>query len=104
MNKGIRWLFQQPRSVKRLISLILDTLFITLAFWAAYALRLDSLEHLSSLRHWWVLACMLPVTLLCFIRLGLYRAVLRYLAPQAIITMVIGIAVSAVAMVLAAYY
>ncbi len=102
MNATISWLFKQPRSIKRLISLVLDTLFISLAFWLAFGLRLDSLELIHSSAHWYVLACMLPITLFCFVRLGLYRAVLRYMAPQAIITMATGIAISAVVMVITA--
>ncbi|OIN07765.1 polysaccharide biosynthesis protein [Oceanisphaera psychrotolerans] len=104
MNHTINWLFQQPRSVKRIISLLLDTLFISLAFWAAFLLRLDSSYLLASYKHWLVLVTMLPVTLLCFIRFGLYRAVLRYLGYHATVTMMAGVAVSAVTMVLAAYY
>ena len=102
MNATISWLFRQPRSIKRLISLVLDTLFISLAFWLAFGLRLNSLELIHSFAHWWMLACMLPITLFCFARLGLYRAVLRYMAPQAIITMATGITISAVVMVITA--
>ncbi|WP_445397458.1 polysaccharide biosynthesis protein [Zobellella sp. An-6] len=104
MNNVVGWLFQQPRSVKRLISLLLDSLFITLAFWAAYVVRLDSSYLLGSYKHWLMLATMLPVTLFCFIKLGLYRAVLRYLGHHATMAMLTGVAVSAVTMVLAAYY
>ncbi|MFP2771060.1 polysaccharide biosynthesis protein [Oceanisphaera sp. KMM 10153] len=104
MNNAIRWLFKQPRSVKRMISLLLDALFILLAFWAAYLLRLDSASLLGSLRHWLMLAFMVPVTLLCFVRFGLYRAVLRYLGHHATLVMMGGVAVSAVTMVLAAHY
>ncbi|WMC11517.1 nucleoside-diphosphate sugar epimerase/dehydratase [Oceanimonas pelagia] len=104
IHQAIHWLFQQPRSVKRIISLLLDTLFISLAFWAAYLLRLDSSSLLGSFRHWLVLATMVPVTLLCFVRFGLYRAVLRYLGHHATMVMLGGVAVSAIAMVLAAYY
>ncbi|WP_107853124.1 polysaccharide biosynthesis protein [Oceanimonas marisflavi] len=104
MNNAIHWLFHQPRSIKRIISVLLDTLFISLAFWAAYLLRLDSSDLLSSYKHWLVLGTMLPVTLLYFVRMGLYRAVLRYLGHHATMVMMGGVAVSAISMVLAAYY
>ncbi|WP_169716396.1 polysaccharide biosynthesis protein [Oceanimonas doudoroffii] len=104
MHQAIHWLFQQSRSVKRIISLLLDTLFISLAFWAAFMLRLDSSLLLDSVKHWLVLAAMLPLTLLCFVRFGLYRAVLRYLGHHATVVMMGGVAVSAITMVLAAYY
>ncbi len=100
----VNWLFQQPRSIKRLISILLDTLFITIAFWGAIILRLDTHSLLSSTKHWWVLGMMLPATLLCFVRFGLYRAVLRYLSYQATVVMLGGVLVSAITMVLASYY
>lgn len=102
--KTIYWLFQQSRSTKRVISVSLDAAFITFAFWAAYALRLDSLHFISSVTHWLVLLTMLPITLASFIRFGLYRAVLRYLSYQATVVMLGGILISAITMVLAAYY
>lgn len=104
ISKFISWLFQQSRDVKRIISLTLDALFITLAFWGAFVLRLESFDLLSSSKHWLMLATILPVTLLCFIRLGLYRAVLRYLSHQAINTVLISIGISASVMVVSAHY
>ncbi|WP_458735722.1 polysaccharide biosynthesis protein [Zobellella taiwanensis] len=104
MNSLIQWLFEQPRGTKRTISVLMDVLFIGFAFWVAFVLRLESLAVLGSAAHWLVLLVMLPVSLLCFVRLGLYRAVLRYLGYHAIVTMVAGIVISAVAMVVAAYY
>ncbi|SIS47361.1 polysaccharide biosynthesis protein [Neptunomonas antarctica] len=104
MFSSITWLFKQPRSIKRIISVVLDIVFITSAFWGAYILRLENLELLSSAKHWGMLAAILPVTILCFIRLGLYRAVLRYLSHQAITTVLISIAVSVAAMVISAHY
>src|SRR5699024_4620219 len=104
LTPTINWLFQQSRSIKRLISIALDTLFMTVAYWGAIILRLDTGSLLSSPPHWWVLATMVPVTLLCFVRFGLYRAVLRYLGYHATVVMIGGVAVSAVTMVFAAYY
>lgn len=104
MSAIVQWLFGQPRYIKRIISLLLDTLFITVAFWAAYILRLDTSSILYSYKQWLVLAIMLPVTLASFIRFGLYRAVLRYLGHKATIVMMSGIAISTVTMVLAAYF
>ena len=104
INTNVRWLFEQPRVVKRIISVALDTVFITVAFWGSYILRLDTSSILYSYKQWWMLAVVLPVTLASFVRFGLYRAVLRYLGYKATIVMMSGIAISAVTMVLAAYY
>ncbi|WP_116472443.1 nucleoside-diphosphate sugar epimerase/dehydratase [Zobellella maritima] len=104
MDKAIRWLFRQPRKIKRLIILAVDIIFITLAFWSAFIVRLESLEQVNSPNHWWVLMVLVPVSLLFFIRLGLYRAVLRYLGYHAIMNMLFGIVMSAVVMVLVSNY
>ncbi|GAA3535602.1 nucleoside-diphosphate sugar epimerase/dehydratase [Zobellella aerophila] len=104
MDKAIRWLFRQPRKIKRLIILLLDIVFITLAFWSSFIVRLENLEQVNSPNHWWVLMIMVPVSLLFFIRLGLYRAVLRYLGYHAILIMLFGITLSAAVMVIASYY
>lgn len=104
MSKFISWLFQQPRNAKRIISLALDVFFITLAFWGAYILRLEDFGLLTSAKHWAMLVITLLATLLCFIRLGLYRAVLRYLSHQAINTVLISIGISVAVMVVSAHY
>lgn len=100
----MNWLFRQPRGLKRIISLTLDVIFITLAFWGAYILRLEDLLLLTSLKHWMMLAIILPITIVCFIRLGLYRAVLRFLSHQVINTVLISIGASVAAMVISAHY
>jgi len=41
-------------------------------------MRLDSLAPLLKYDYWLVLACVLPLNLLVFVKLGLYRAVLRF--------------------------
>lgn len=104
MNTTINWLFKTPRSTKRTISLFLDTLFISVAFWAAILFRLEETAVLSSGPYWLVLLATIPVTLVCFTRLGLYRAVLRYLGYNAIVTMCFGTLLSVIAMVVSAYY
>lgn len=104
MLNTMDWLFRQPRSVKRIISLALDSTFITLAYWGAYILRLEELSLLASPKHWVMLAVILPLTLMCFIRLGLYRAVLRFLSHQVINTVLISIGVSVAIMVISAHY
>jgi FlaA1/EpsC-like NDP-sugar epimerase len=87
-----------PRPIKRAISLVYDSIAIILAAYLAYALRLGSAQFPidSSL-----LACLgatLTISLLTFVRLGLYRAILRYVTQQALLTMIIGILISSIAM------
>jgi FlaA1/EpsC-like NDP-sugar epimerase len=73
-----------PRTYKRVISLIIDAVFLFLAFWLAFFMRLESFAPLLKYDYWLVLACVIPLSLLVFVKLGLYRAVLRYMNMQAI--------------------
>ena len=43
---------------------------------------------------WLLVAVVMPVTLIAFIRLGLYRAVLRYIGSKVTIAILIGLSIS----------
>lgn len=73
-----------PRNVKQACLLFLDLLYVTAAMWSAVALRYGHFNfHLGSVE----IACGL-VTIIAsavvFLRLGLYRAVIRFMGQQAI--------------------
>jgi FlaA1/EpsC-like NDP-sugar epimerase len=93
-----------PRPIKRAITLTYDALAITLAAYLSYGLRLGSTSFPidSSL-----VACLLAtlaISLVTFIRLGLYRAILRYVTQQALLTMIIGILISSIAMATTGFF
>ncbi len=95
-------LFQLSRWQKRLIMLTFDCLLLSSAIWAAFAIRLGS---------WWpglsdgvwllILAPMLTVPI--FIKLGLYRAVVRYISGQAMIAVLKGVTLSTIFLAIIAY-
>lgn len=87
------------RPKKRIITLLFDSLFIFTAFWLALMARLDDFSLFSTLEYWFLLAATLVVSLLSFIRLGLYRAVLRYMSSQAMWSVLTGVIVSALSLV-----
>lgn len=91
----LQLLFSLPRPAKRLIQLAADVVLITLSFALAMLLRLDSLAFVTQPRAWLVLPLMVPVSLLIFIRLGFYRAVIRYMSLKAFNTIVLGVGASA---------
>lgn len=76
-------LVQLPRNYKRSLMLSLDIVAIPLAFWLSFNLRLD-FQHiwLSSLEMC-VLALTSILTILFFVKVGLYRAVVRYIGMDA---------------------
>lgn len=91
-------LFGLSRGTKRLIQVAFDALAIVFCFWLAMALRLDGNVMAMTARPWLVLIPVIPVTIFAFAMLGLYRAVIRYMADRAVRTVAIGVLISALAM------
>lgn len=92
-----------PRKVKRAVSLTVDSIFIIFAFYSSQWIRYDALTELDVGNHL-VLACLVPVTLIVFTKLGLYRAILRYLNLKALLTIAIGSIISSLFIVFFAYF
>ncbi|MGI2173258.1 polysaccharide biosynthesis protein [Shewanella ulleungensis] len=97
-------IFSLPRPQKRLVSLFVDSIFLLVAFWAALLVRLDDVNVLSNSFFWGVISIVLPLSLFVFVKLGLYRAVLRYMGIQALAAIVIGVTVSTITLVLVSFY
>jgi len=93
-----------PRAAKRLISVIYDAVAITVSFYLAMALRLGSFSMPFDRAIALCLTFTLVVTIYSFIRLGLYRAILRYLTQQAVITLAMGVLISSFAMALSGFF
>ncbi|MGL6148696.1 MAG: nucleoside-diphosphate sugar epimerase/dehydratase, partial [Plesiomonas sp.] len=93
-----------PRLYKRIISVFVDLTLLTLAFWGGYWVRLDANIPLQSVQHWQMLALLLPITILVFIRLGLYRAVLRYVGFKVLWTVSLGVLLSTMSLVMLAFF
>ena len=104
MDSLIRSILNASRAKKRIITLCIDSLFITSAFWLALIVRLDSLAPLQRLDNWLLLALLIPVSLYTFISLGLYRAVLRYMNSQAVWAIVLGTVITTITLVLIAFF
>ena len=90
--------FTLSRRKKRLISLAADTLCLSLSFWFALSLRWEQLYWTTDLKVFQVLGLTLAVSVLAFIRLGLYRAVIRFMSNHALIAVASGASISAVAL------
>ncbi len=88
---------------KRVISLISDALFLSFSLWAAYALRFENMLWLPSKPQMLLGAATILVTLYAFMRLGLYRAIIRFLGDAAITTIIAGVGLSVTALVVGSY-
>lgn len=93
-------LFDLPRGQKRTIQLVVDTGLMLASFGLAMALRLDSLAFAANPQIWLIILLVIPFSLLVFMRLGFYRAVIRFISAQTAITILLGIATSAILLAL----
>jgi len=82
---------------------IVDTLLLTISFWLSYWVRLDTGTPINSGEHWMLLSVLIPVTLYAYIRLGLYRAVLRYVSFRVLLTVLAGVVISSFFLIAAAF-
>jgi FlaA1/EpsC-like NDP-sugar epimerase len=84
-----RRLFEASRPTKRLISLAYDALAITIGVYLSICLRLGSFDITITRKELAALAITVSASLFIFIRMGMYRAILRYMTQPAIITIVL---------------
>ncbi|MFS1413825.1 polysaccharide biosynthesis protein [Vibrio sp. 10N.286.49.B1] len=98
-------IWAMPRPLKRVVSVAFDLLFISVSFWGAFYSRMGYLDEFwFDIEYWYVLASVAGITILVFTNTGLYRAVLRYLSLQAVVTIVFGAVISALSIILLSYY
>jgi len=100
----MNFFFAIPRCYKRLISVSIDILFISVAFIGAFQIRLGDLSLFQDSRYIYILLLLGLATLVLFMRIGLYRAVLRYLSVHALVTIVSSCVASSVLLVILGYF
>ena len=69
-----------PRRTKKILFVIHDTVLIFCAFWFTQSLKADYDHEWYDPANWQALAATTVFTVLLFVRLGLYRAVTRYIS------------------------
>lgn len=87
--------FELPRNIKQAFLLSLDMVFVVAAMWLAIALRLgDTHFQLTATE---IVVCLgtIVISAIVFLRLGLYRAVIRFMGQQAIWAVIRGVSYSA---------
>ena len=99
----INWFLNLPRFHKRAIAVSSDILVLSFAIWAAFALRLEQGVWLPTRGHLIVAGITVLITIVVFVRLGLYRAVIRFLGDRAFLTIVYGVAASSLALIVLGY-
>lgn len=93
LRRAIQLISELPRSTKRAIMVTADVIMMPLALFVAITLRLGSTEHHIG-GGGWLYVAVLVTTLPVFVKLGLYRAVIRYIAGKALVAVIAGVTLS----------
>lgn len=87
---------------KRGIMMMADAVMLPTALWIAIALRYGNIYQ-DMTQFWWLFVTGAIVCVTTLHRLGFYRAVVRYIGPSAMVPVVQGVTVAALALMLGAY-
>ncbi len=81
----MQWFLSRPRTTKRILSIFIDYIVVMLVLWMAFSLRLSTLYEPPVSQFWlFFLAPLIAIPI--FIKLGLYRAIVRYIGLDALWT------------------
>lgn len=89
----LKFITNLPRIVKSSVMVCMDALLLPFALWAAIGLRLD-VWHFPQIYSWWAYPLISVVAIPIFVRLGLYRAVIRYIEARAMMMIVVAVTVA----------
>ena len=81
------WFIALPRQKKAFILIIADVFFSAFALWVAFSLRLGVL-YIPIGDQWYLFAVAPVLAVPIFLRLGLYRAIIRYIEIRALWTII----------------
>ena len=81
------WFITRTRRTKAIILISADVGFSVLALWAAFSLRLGVM-YIPKDREWYLFAAAPFLAVPIFLRMGLYRAIIRYIEVRALWTII----------------
>ncbi len=93
LNRAIRYVANQPRVLKNLAILVADAILLPLSLWTAIGLRLD-IWTFPQTSAWWVYLLPPLVTIPVFLRLGMYRAIVRYMEDRVLLMITLAVALA----------
>ncbi|KJU78809.1 membrane protein [Ectopseudomonas oleovorans] len=104
-DKLRKTLVKLPRRYKRLLQVMVDIGLVWLALWLAFVVRLGFDQRIEPWGdHLWLFITAPLIAIPCFIRLGMYRAVMRYLGNDALFAIFKAVSLSALTLALAVYW
>lgn len=104
MIKKLRGLLiSLPRGWKRIILISFDFVMLAIVLWTSFSLRLDRWTYPSDLETWSIIIAGPLVAIPVFVRMGLYKAVIRYLPERALWTIMRAVALAVLLWVLVVF-
>lgn len=100
----LKALFESKRSTKRTVSLLYDAFAITMAVYCAICLRLGTFTFEITSKELTSLTITIIVSVVVFIKLGLYRAILRYMTLPAVAAIATGVCISGLALAASSFF
>ncbi len=92
------WFLKLPRNAKRSIMVLSDMIMLNVALWSAFALRFSEWWPEKYLSDAWALFVFTPIAgVAIFIKLGLYRAVVRFMSMRLLSSVASGVALLIIA-------
>jgi len=81
------------------MSVVTDFVLLSFAIWSAFALRFENSAWMPTDKQLWVSLATVVLTIGAFVKLGLYRAVIRYISEHAFLAILIGVIFSGVSLI-----
>ncbi|WP_408033268.1 polysaccharide biosynthesis protein [Thiopseudomonas alkaliphila] len=100
-----QWLLGLRRRNKRILQVVADIGLICFSLWLAFVVRLGFDEtQIVIKKHLWLFWAVPLATLPVFIRFGMYRAVMRYLGQEVLISIAKAVSIAALLVALVIYW
>ena len=87
---------------KRTIMMLADAFVLCIALWSAVVLRYGELDKDVS-SFWWLFPTAALLGVFSFRKFGLYRAIVRYIGPSAMLPVIQGVSIATLGVTLVAY-
>ncbi|MGY0398952.1 MAG: polysaccharide biosynthesis protein [Ostreibacterium sp.] len=100
----IERLLSVSRGLKKLIFITHDVALLLAAFWLAFGSRLNFYWEWQLNQNWLLIGVTATISIFVFMRLGLYRAVIRFAGTKILNVVFIGSVISVFVLMVTAYY
>lgn len=95
--------FLLPRQWKQLSLLAIDLCFIPLAVWLAVIVRWGGTDYPLAINDIIAIVTTMAISAIIFLRIGLYRAIVRFMGQQAILSIVKAVTLSSLTLAIVAF-